>query len=431
MTIAKLRAETKGVSSLERPASPAAFKQAICEETMRLCVERYSSGLRAVVLTGSLAREEGTCVKENGGWALLSDAEFLLVFHSGAPLPLLGEQDALRQAVERRLEEIGIRCHLLLSACYPEYLAKLGPHIFASELKACGQVVWGDSEVLFHIPRFSASDIPLEDAWRLLCNRMVEHLGVAAALPHRPATPPQGLHYHTVKLCLDMATSFLVFSGAYEPTYRRRAMRLRQLAANTASELQWPFPPGPFVERVSACTDWKLGAADPTDGLRSGKNAAQGWPFWEEAIACMHHLWRWELIRLTDSAESVSDRRLLQIWTQRQPRAQRLRGWLYVVRRQGWLRSGRQWPRWGCRAWQVSPRYGIYGAASELFPRLPFLLRPTDEANRAADGELNWQELRSWLPVVRPLTGSRAPSWQEVALEISWNYEEFVVDTRS
>ena len=57
-----------------------AVKIAICEQTQDYCLQKYGRRLRAIVLTGSLAREEATVVREAQRCHLLGDADFLLLF---------------------------------------------------------------------------------------------------------------------------------------------------------------------------------------------------------------------------------------------------------------------------------------------------------------------------------------------------------------
>src|SRR5205807_6068276 len=106
----------------------------------------------------------------------------------------------LRQSIEEGVSRRGILARVTLSAVHPDYLRKLRPHIFAYELKKCGRVIWGDSQILSLVPRFSASRIPFEDAWRLLCNRMIEQLEVLDGLEDRPTILPPEAFYRTIKL---------------------------------------------------------------------------------------------------------------------------------------------------------------------------------------------------------------------------------------
>src|SRR4029434_7225571 len=90
------------------------------------------------------------------------------------------------------------------------------------------------------------------------------------------------------------------------------------------------------------------------------------------ALDQAHRLWRWELMRLTGTADPIADQALLDTLLARQRAAERLRGWLHVARRCGWHRSWRRWPRWARLARRGSPPYPVYSAAPRaLFPRAP------------------------------------------------------------
>lgn len=415
---AQLQVSATPLGSVPESAAAAALKADVCESAVRACQEQFSDHLEALVLTGSLARDEATVVEENGRRCLLGDAEFLAVFTERKGLPPEGDLDLVRQRIERDLERQSTRAHVSLGAAHPAYLGGLRPHIFAYELRACGQVVWGEKAILSLIPAFSPAEIPLEDAWRLLCNRMVEQLEAVGEMSHKATALTARVQYLTVKLYLDMATSLLVFAGAYEPSYRARAERLGALAESAALDGDCPFPPRRFAEQVAGLTHWKLA---PENEL--------GWECWEAAVTYARQLWGWELGKLCGLEEPLSDTELLRRWMQRQPLTERLRGWLYVLRAQGWHRSWPAWPRWTRQVWRASPRYSIYAAASELFFRLPSLVRP---ATRRAELEADWEGMRSRLPVVGKFdqrTGVAA--WERLAAEIVWNYHQFLEGTRS
>jgi hypothetical protein len=453
------------------------------------------------VLTGSLARDEGTCVEDGQYSQVLGDAEFLLVFKRTTSLPPEPALELIREQIEQSLLRRGIRCHVGLSAVHPRFFGRLRPAIFAYELLAYGQVIWGDCNILALVPRFSAGDIPLEDAWRLLSNRMIELLetallenreqvtgdneersGTSDVLPttSRFSVPcsvsavtgslspvPSSVPYAAVKLYLDMATSFLLFKGAYEPTYRQREAKLRTLAENAGNLHGYPFSPlRRFSQRVTVCTELKLGTAAPAITAIS----------WEEMVADARALWRWEMERLTGSADAAprnflpnlagadaqsplyrlvtfhsahpgviamasrtpTDRELMKRWMRHQGPAKRLRGWAYVLRKCGWYRSWREWPRWLRLGWKASPRYWVYAAANELFFRLPGLLK---DATCNRDYVQDCAELLAWLPLSALLhSGAHGQSsaypdrhlnWKQVAAEIGGNYKEFVQGTRA
>ncbi len=408
---------------------PAEFKNKICYEVTRLATNKFVNQLHAIVLTGSLARDEATFVQELQGWKLLGDSEFLLVFREGFSLPSGRMLNFLCREIEKEAAANGLECQVTLGAVYPSFLRELQPHIFSYEFRTCGKVVWGEPTILSLVPFFSPSEIPLEDAWRLLCNRMIELLEVAPQLPERPNALPRTVFYRTVKLYLDMATSLLVFAGAYEPTYLKRAERLRKLTQDPTIRYEFPFDLHSFSQRVSSCTEAKLLGTSVDNYQSSTGTSAVGLAFWEEAITYGQLLWRWEVARLTNTRDQVSDRQLLWKWMRLQPVHGRLRGWLYVLRKQGWHRSWRQWPRWMRRAWRASPRYWVYAVTRELFFSLPRLMK-SDSQKPHVDAD--WEELRSWLPRLRNLKRSKElPVWKELAADLVSNYREFLVDTRA
>jgi hypothetical protein len=252
-----------------------------------------AGALAAVVLTlargdadaETLARGEGTFVRSASGWEARSDAEFLLVFHEGTRLP---DVATLEAEIEQSLLEQGVSCRPELTATHPGYLRGLRPHIFAYELKACGRVLAGDEEILGLVPGFAPEDIPREDGWRLLSNRIVEMLDWPSPLP-APGDPlPDAVAYRTIKLCLDAATSLLLFQGVYAPTYRVRADRLRRLATEEAGEA--PLPLREFATVVEDLTQIKL------DG--DGTSSRVDWKVWSKVVAWAYALWRFELARL-------------------------------------------------------------------------------------------------------------------------------------
>ena len=79
---------------------------------------------------------------------------------------------------QERLASAGIEAHLGMSPVSAGYLRRLRPNIFSFELISHGKVVWGDAHILKLAPQFEASEIPLDDGFRLLMNRMIELLEI-------------------------------------------------------------------------------------------------------------------------------------------------------------------------------------------------------------------------------------------------------------
>lgn len=407
------RGKTCGLPpELAPEAHHAQLKAAICRETTRACVGECGSNLRSIILTGSHARNEGTFISRGEAWKVLGDAEFVLVLQSRHRVPVTSQTELLRSRIQDALAAQQIDCEIGLSPVEPAFLRKIRPSIFAYELKTCGQVIWGEPQILDLMPRFEIADIPLEDGWRLLQNRIVEMVDLPREMP---TELPRQMYYRAVKLYLDMATSLLVFASAYAPQYREREQRLRALTAGKEAR-SWPFAMDAFTEIVSACTQWKL------NGDQIGSEAT--WNFWKDAVTYSHQLWRWELMIMTGCGPQPTDRELMQAWMTQQPFRDRLRGWLFALRAQGWVRSWRDWRRWLRHAPQASPRYWVYTAASEFLFSIPLAL----ESGRSCDNR-QWKNSLECLPLRTKRFES--PDYYQIASEISFNYTTLLRETRT
>jgi hypothetical protein len=382
------------------------------------CLFSCLGTLQGIILTGSWARGEATIVVQNGHYSVLGDAEFLLVLERSSPLPDQERLASWKHELERTLKINGIHCRLSFAAVHPEYLQKLPPHIFTYELRACGQIIWGDQNLLSLIRDFSPCEISCKDAWYLLCNRIIEQFQTLSEVTDR-STLSASVAYSTVKLYLDMSTSLLIFLGEYRPTYAGRANQLTGMATRGSSG-DLPFELAPFARDVQSCTAWKL--SPTTEGVVSD------WHFWEQAIRYAQLLWQWELARMIGAGDRQSNPDLLEQWCRLQPVTGRLRGWLYVLRRDGWLRSRRQWPRWARQVRLGSPRLCVYRSTQELLFRLPSLIK-AGSVQPCAQASLARAE--SYLPRLTRSSDSRSAGWHVLASEIAQNYNRYLVGTRS
>jgi hypothetical protein len=393
--------------------------QKICEVVSAECKTAFGNRVISLIVTGSAARGEATIVNSGHGWKLLGDAEFLIVVQNTAESVDARCTDSLKRESERKLRRQGIEVSIDLAVVEASYFKKLPPYIFSYELRVCGRVVSGDPSVLELIPRFTVSDISREDAWRLLCNRMIEQLEFVVDLERSPEQLTPRLHYATVKLYLDMATSYLTFMGCYAPTYRDRAERLAKLAIEPTDDN--PFSVSKFAARVAECTSWKL------TGDEAGRDSRV--ELWREAIRYLRRLWRWQMIQMTNERNDSTIAGLSACFARQQKPAQRLRGWISLIKRRGLLKSSPQWPRWIRLASYSTPRYLVYQAAAEVAFRLPCLLKHGD---RLAGLNIRWREMRDLLPERAPESKSfpHAVYWELVS-DVLWNYSEFLKDTRA
>jgi hypothetical protein len=413
--ISKQFSEAPSATLPSTAETPAEAVRAICEETARLCELRFRSSLRSVVLTGSLARGEGSFTRHDESWQAHSDAEFVIVLTDSTPLPKPVEQAEIQKTISDALSGRNLHCPVSLAVVHADFLRKLRPSIFAYELRNCGQCVVGDPGMLSEIPAFSVSQIPLEDAHRLLCNRMIEQLELVAETDSGNVSSE--LFYRTVKLYLDMATSLLLFLGAYEPSYGMRAGRLKSLSENARAEAL-PFELSEFAQTVDTCTEWKL-RLSTKPAHRSSHDLL---------VSSQQHatrLLKWELSRLTGLVGSRID--LAKKWTSCQTLNERIRGWAYVLRASGWLKSWRQWPRWIRCAVKGSPRYLVYAAANEIYVHLPLLL-----SDQCGEPQLDpiLKQLEDLLPLADN-NGTTCRNWRLTAGMCCSNYHRFLKNTRS
>jgi hypothetical protein len=385
----------------------------ISEETARVCTAQFGMSLRALVLTGSLARDEATWEQDAGFWKLLGDADFFLVFQDGVPTPSDLTVKTTASAVEAALRLKHIAADIGLAAVKGSYFQQLPAHIATYELRNCGRVIAGEQGILSLVPVFQAAEISLEDAWRMLANRIIELLEAVVE-----SGDPQSAEarYCSVKLFLDMATSYLVFNGRYLPTYGERAGALRQMAAQ-ASCCDAPFCLSDFADVVTACTKFKI---------ESGPCPWGDAALFDEAVQYAEGLWRWELSRLTGTRFDCPNSELMERWMALQPLTCRLRGWASLLRRSGGLRSWRLWQGW-IKLLGASPRYWVYLGATEVFFRLPRLVEHGANSTIPA---ATWEGLsRTMVGVASFPNHIGPPEWSVAARMATESYRRFLEDT--
>jgi hypothetical protein len=375
--------------------------------------------MRALISTGSLARHEASYLRREGSWIVRGDAEFMVVFEDRATLPTGAALSGIRSRIESDLLQRNIQCRIDLSVVHPSYFRCLPAHIFTYELKHCGRVIAGDEGILYSIPDYSADELSREDAWRLLCNRLIEMLECAAELSSENKPPSANLRYKILKLYLDMATSFLVFVQAFVPTYRERRDALLRLSGQGMTTGAYPVDLGSFANLVADCTVQKLAPL-------TGEECAVELPC-RAAIQAAHALWRWELAQLVGTQTELADLDLFNKWISLQPFRKRVRGWFYILRACGWQRSYNVLVCW-LRLWKASPRHWVYLVASTLV----FQLTVDANSSQPRRHDANWGSLCGYLPVRKMTAKNQAsPSWEELAYDVVWNYQQFLMGTRA
>jgi hypothetical protein len=385
--------------------TPAALAFPVEEGLVRACRDTFGPTLRAVVLTGSLARNEASYTLHEGRAVLQSDVEAMVVLHDGAALPSRHSSGALCQLAQSYLADRGVSVEVSVSVVHSTYLLELPPHIYSYELRSCGVVLYGDQTILSLIPDYSAADLSREDAWRLLSNRLIEQMDTEIGSTVTAAT-----RYRSVKLCLDLASSLLVFFGRFEAGYRPR-LRCMEEVVLTPEAQQLPIPILEFMSLVRLCTSVKLDPGTVVDLGDGFEGQVTRWA-WQT--------WLWELQRMTGCRDTVDAEQMVRDFGRSQGKKKLLRGWFYAVRRTGWLGSAGYWPKWLLLfVAGLTPRHAIYLAA--------YRWHEACCGKTICDLTVSMKSLSDLLPV----KGAALPADSGITAQLVWNYKEFAVETRA
>jgi hypothetical protein len=421
------------------PSREAEAKFYIGDTMRRWCFQSLGTGLKAVILTGSLARNEATWRQAESGLQFLSDAEFIVIFKEKQELPSPALVTLICNAAEEELRNQGVLCKLSFSAAYESYLLELGETVFGYELLNCGEVLYGDPDILLSKTRETDIKISDEDGWRLLANRTLELLEIVPELLTAEVGLSEGAQYRLTKLYCDMATSILVFKHQFVSGYQGRAEALHGLhQRGLLSDL--PFDVNEFVHMVARCTGYKIHQVWDGPSPFLTRDSVQ------EAVGTLRLLWAWELAQMGGVARS-SPETVLRLHMRNQDLKTRLRGWAFVIRRRGVLDCLRYGWRWLHLMRISSPRYCVYAATLGFWSRREtavssFGFQVSSEASSQAAMEApassefehrnskleTLDSARNWLPIGSPF-GSASTDANDLAKTILWNYQEFLVET--
>ena len=417
------RKADSGAVVLSSASRGAEAKFRIGETTKRCCVQSLGPRLQAVVLTGSLARNEATWRQTERGMQFLSDAEFIVIVEDGAKIPSPEVVTLICRGAEEELRNQGVLCKLSLGAVHEAFLLNLGETIFGYELLTCGEVVYGDPDILSNKAR-CVTRISEEDAWRMLANRTVELLEIVPELVDGAAPLSDAAQYRLTKLYCDMATSILVFKQEFVAGYQARADKLSHLhERGLLSDL--PFDVDWFVSLVRRCSIYKTAHFwDGSSPFTTSESARQ-------AVAVLRSLWTWELAQM-HGVTLFSPDAMLRLHMRKQKLKNRLRGWAYVVRRRGVADSLCHCWRWLRLLTYSSPRYCVYAAGLNAASSFEFPVsdKTKQQSTLTSLGMGQLITVLHWLPIANPLTRT-ALDVNGVAEAILWNYHEFLVETRS
>lgn len=271
---------------------------AYLSRALKICLDTLqSSNLfkdASVILTGSLARGEGSVITSGNDLHSLSDMEFLVSLGSDQSCAfLVRELACLEELANQAISTTGINCKAEFTYALRRYYINARPSIFAYELKTHGKLVQGYANFLSLMPSFLAEDIPLIDAFYLLCNRMVEQLELFRAFfLSKDSCSDQAFRYAILKGYVDIATSVLVFNRQFVPSYQGR----RDLFCKSAL----PSTIGiTGIERLQERVDyWTRIKLNPAEGSLIYRLEESPLQEWRELAVMVSQIWQWELEQL-------------------------------------------------------------------------------------------------------------------------------------
>ena len=415
-------------ASISASVDDAVIQRKIASIIGEICeglASRLSIQPKAIVLTGSFARGEGSVLATPNGFRVLGDMEYMVVFPMGVnrgPLQEFLDRQAKQLKAELASQEVD--CDLEFRAITSEYFLALRPQLFGYELLAHGRTVWGDASILSGIPKFPKEAIPRWDAWRMLNNRIIEQLESADRIPACDPNKLLQIYYQLIKCHIDLATTLLVFAGKYESTYAARSKALAKWASEAGAQPNLGFL-RPLAEKVAACTAYKLdpnAAPNPlavrTDAreiemFRNDLNRAL-----TDLVPLVREIWRWEAAAFSGAMgiQDASDRALQSAVLRSQPIGEKFRGWAKLMLMPTTRKEKGYWSRFSRLVFRGSPRYLVYGVAAQLYFAMPLVLsdQPNSDDLAGLDSllpvrfEENESERRMWWR----LRGDVLKSWR-------------------
>ncbi len=285
--------------------------------------------LVGMILTGSVARGEGTLIADSaGGTRWLGNIECLLLTQDRktAIKRIDSELCRVRNALNFELRKQGRGLEVGLTCMPAQQLSRLRPSIFNRELLEHGKLLWGQPSAL-PLPswwRNGQRDIPQEDGLRLLNNRIIEQLTARAKhdISHQTVTAAE---YAIGKFWIELATSLSVFLGCYRSTYRERQAEIESLFGSRPHLFDSPFQTL-LIDRLRQAMALKLGQTPPT-----GESVDERF---DEVARAACRIWFWATGRMLGAETHQSDWHLVPERLRRiETFGQRARDWTRLMLR--------------------------------------------------------------------------------------------------
>ncbi|MDY6834482.1 MAG: hypothetical protein SVY53_06755 [Chloroflexota bacterium] len=237
---------------------------------MNLIVESMNDAIvqpAALILGGGFARGEGTAKVIDGVVHPINDYDITIVTEE----PLSFSKNTLNTLALELSKKITntsfsftestnvFHFYLDFRCMTTKELMRLPPLLKYYELKHSGKVIYGDQSILDLIPNYQIKDMPREDGFRFLFNRMsllVEFFRTKYLRKDMSIQEKESLLYFISKMNMSIAEALTLLSNTFEPSYVQRANILEKSYATHYPELSSIAPNVPDI--VTWATDCKL-----------------------------------------------------------------------------------------------------------------------------------------------------------------------------
>ncbi|MBI4652446.1 nucleotidyltransferase domain-containing protein [Candidatus Desantisbacteria bacterium] len=273
--------------------------------------------IESIILTGSFARGEEVviCFKDN--LKFFSDIEFLIIIKDSLDFKYAKNKfKELAKDFTEKSAESGSGIDVTFGVSTIEVLKKMKPRIFTYELKNFGKVLWGNKTILDCIPLNNNRDIPVEDAMRLLFNRMIEQLINYQNIIKTESFDTESALYQIGKGYLDIAKSFMVFRSMYEKNYLKMSEIINGLTVNNLD-----------TKGLSAQVKyWAIFKTSPVELKKTKKEILDEW---FRLANYFRQMWLWQSnIYLKQKIWVDNPLRLIKLYFVKEPKMNKFKGWI-------------------------------------------------------------------------------------------------------
>lgn len=253
--------------------------------------------VRAVILSGSFAINEGSVLFTESGPLFLSDIDLLVVLDSReAHARSYRDRSELGEACEALFPGAVFSGRFDVGIFLTDELRRLPSRPGVFDLREYGVVLWGDGDVLSLMPEYRESRIGGQEALVLLENRMLSLLGGYPGTDAAVGAVAPSFLYGIARAYTDIATAALCLAGSYRAGYDARA---RLIDENADGEPIDHLVPRSLVPLITQWTRFKL---EPSVESRHGRNnRAAPDVLWEEAAGAVLDTWKRGVLYLMKS----------------------------------------------------------------------------------------------------------------------------------